>query len=242
MKNKIYYLIGLVFSTIIIASCSVKRNTEISLKIENNSIKGDYSNLYKFFEKGVSSQLMQAPLIYTIYNNSDYDIAIPIDTARLAFFESNSLDFYFPDKLEKNNIFNKQRYQPAIFIRDKQNDLLSPGGGLDFLCENYYEKLPDFNTLFKTNLFIIKKNSYIRFSRNISLPILLSKANEECYDSLIYMDLLKNQTFSLQLYLKVNREEIKKYLPKEKLDSLQKNNIKIFNGELKNNKVPLLIE
>ncbi|MDN3691054.1 hypothetical protein QWZ06_01600 [Chryseobacterium tructae] len=57
-----------------------------------------------------------------------------------------------------------------------------------------------------------------------------------------YYSFDKKEKYSIQIELDFDSSEVKKYLPAEQLDSLKKNNIKIFHGVLKTKKIPFVLD
>jgi hypothetical protein len=52
----------------------------------------------------------------------------------------------------------------------------------------------------------------------------------------------KSKKYYAQLIIKIDSNEVKKFLLSQEIDSLRKNNIKIFHGTIYSNKVSLVVE
>lgn len=76
--------------------------------------------------------------------------------------------------------------------------------------------------------------------KKISKKISIFKKDLESSGAYYTFD--KKKDYFIQVELNFDSTEIKKYLPEEQLDSLKKNNIKIFHGILKTKKIPLILD
>ncbi|BAP33616.1 uncharacterized protein CHSO_4579 [Chryseobacterium sp. StRB126] len=76
--------------------------------------------------------------------------------------------------------------------------------------------------------------------KTISKKISIFKKDLESSGAYYTFD--KKKDYFIQVELNFDRTEVKKYLPEEQLDSLKKNNIKIFHGILKTKKIPLILD
>lgn len=74
------------------------------------------------------------------------------------------------------------------------------------------------------------------------IPKKISIFKKDLESSGSYYSFDTKKEYFIQIELKFDSTEIKKYLPQEELDSLKKNNIKIFHGALKTKKIPLLLD
>lgn len=84
--------------------------------------------------------------------------------------------------------------------------------------------------------FVLAPDDQKKISKKISI------FKKDLESSGTYYTFEKKNEYFIQIELKFDTTEIKKYLPEEQLDSLKKNNIKIFHGILKTKKIPLLLD
>lgn len=74
------------------------------------------------------------------------------------------------------------------------------------------------------------------------IPKKISIFKKDLESSGTYYSFDKKKKYFIQIELNFDSTEIKKYLPTGQLDSLKKNNIKIFHGILKTKKIPIVLD
>ncbi len=134
------------------------------------------------------------------------------------------LDKLFPNDKEIDEFLLNEKKDSLLW-----KNFLNMGLKVDFFWVKQYNVI-------KKNSFVLDHNADKKFFKNI---IFLEK---QLKNSGSYYIFEKNKKYTIQAEIDFDSVRIKKYLTKIDLDSLKRNNIKIFHGKLKTEKIPLLIE
>lgn len=104
--------------------------------------------------------------------------------------------------------------------------LLAQGVRIDYLGAKQYKVIT------KTK-FVLNPGDEREISKKISI------FQKDLESSGTYYSFDQKKKYFIQIELDFDSTEIKKYLPAQQLDSLKKNNLKIFHGILKTKKIPI---
>lgn len=121
------------------------------------------------------------------------------------------------------------------FILNERKDsllwkkLLAQGVKIDYWGTKTYKVITK-------SKFVLAPDKEKKISKKISI------FKKDLESSGAYYTFDKKKDYFIQVELNFDSTEIKKYLPEEQLDSLKKNNIKIFHGILKTKKIPLILD
>lgn len=237
--------ISFVLLFILIISCSgTKNNVELTIiNKEVYSLPFDDSifqrplELQKEFKKKSLNKIK-----YKLVNNTDNTLYLVEKKHNL----SNYLNLYGLT-LESINILDVNNSKMRIgnsFTEQTNNNFLSEKYG-DTLKYEFYEKLDyknktsywkDVNFYITKNIIKIYPKEEIYFETYIMLP---QTWNSHIGDfSSIYIK--KEATYKFQLNFQfMKKEEVLKYLTDSQLKNIKENNYKIFEGELKSQKIPV---
>lgn len=134
---------------------------------------------------------------------------------------------------------NNKIKEKDIFINNKE---YFNNYRIDSINMNFYNSINFHKDIFwfatnreiKKNAVFLKSEQNIIFKRKIALLYNQIKATGS------YFKLNKNINYFLQIEINFDSTKIKRYLTPLDLDSLRKNNIKIFHGKLRTKKIPLI--
>lgn len=134
------------------------------------------------------------------------------------------LDKLFPTEEEMDLQIERKRKDSLLWKK-----LLNEGLKIDYSWVEDYK-------IIKGNSIVINSNQ----KKKISKKIVFFKSQLE--QSGTYYTFDKNKRYFIQIEMEFDSTKIKEHLTPIDLDSLRKNQIKIFHGKLKTEKIPLIID
>ena len=211
---------------------SQKQNPSDGLFIEilEETVEVNKKDLFFFENKSFQS------LSYRIINNTNNNYAVVLDTQGYFIYETT----HFKDYTNPNdNIFNKQYFQPCIIVSKENGDYTKVGYIED---DNYFSNLPSLDETINQNLLILKKQSSYIVTSRVTLPVITSSIkNKEV--KLIYEESVATDKRT-HLFLKLFQDSnlVSKYLNKENLYKIKKENATLYSGTISSNKIPYIVK
>lgn len=243
--NKILNSILSIFSLIAIVGCNTTEN-KLQLTVVNEYIKYvDTSHTAQYMYKNDTIRKKATNIItYTITNPTDKKYLLVFDREFPEPMFSDKNDYVrafigysiFSDK----NVFKK--YSPGII------DSFSESYSRDCQYSQMMNRINEYEKLGVTSQYSQEVYDYLynsvtiypgekrTFKSIVMLPIVLER-KEGGGGIIDYSDLNNSNTFELNY--SCNAKRLKSELPKYILDELEYNNIEIFDGQIRSNKIPL---
>lgn len=228
-----YYILGISF---FIYSCKERK---ICLTVNKNDF------------------VMNSHINFTITNNSNKDIIFLTDATAYNYHlkrvkhpnDNSGITIQFFDKndsivdLNENNILFDVNPNLEEFINDF---FFIINEEKKKYCNKYRELLPIHDSNWIYNYANIKNKS-ILIGKNNTTKKRIDLIKNNSYESYILLgiygaNLKDNETYYARLIIQIDSSRLKNVLPIEYLDSLRLNNIEVFHGVLKSNKVPIVFE
>lgn len=229
--RKIFILIFYMFNF----SLQSQNINKLEIKILTNEFNIQKDN----FEKNLLKQDILKDLIleYLLVNNSDSIYAVLIDKSKFLVYETTDVKKYFKAKEFplKNQIFS-----PAIIIKNMNSEITETGFSIQ---GDYFNSLPNYKSI-DNYLIILKPHSDIKVTTHISLPILNNILNNGVFSSQYFIEIsldgMEKGIFSM--ILNQDEEIIKGLLSKKLKRKFKRQNIYIYNGEIKSNDIPIFVK
>ncbi|MBP7174158.1 MAG: hypothetical protein KBA33_08860 [Cloacibacterium sp.] len=211
---------------LILISCKINPQQQVGndlkIEIQNSIIEIDIK------KPDVEEQIFN--LKYRIYNNSEENYAIIIDTTKVFSYSSNfDISNYLQDK-NPNRL--KQIFQPGIKLKKINIEF-------DY-TDNYFNQLPSLNETIKNYLIVIKPKSYVEYNLRLVYPYTVNNGLGESFSILTYIP--KEKSGSLEIFLYQNNKIITDNIDDKLLKELNAKKIKFYNGILSSNEVPLILK
>ncbi len=213
-----------------ISSQKEKASDGLYIEILEEMVEVNKKDLFFFENKSFQS------LSYKIINNTSNNYAVVLDTQGYLIYETS----HFKDYTNPNdNNFNKQYFQPCIIVSKENGDYTKVG----YIEDDYYfSNLPPLEETINKNLLIIKKQSSYIVTSRLTLPVIINSfGNKEV--KLIYEESVASNNKN-DLFLKLFQDSIlvSKYLNKENLYRIKKENAKLYNETISSNKIPYIVK
>lgn len=94
---------------------------------------------------------------------------------------------------------------------------------------------------FDNQKIIVNSGEKCDIKTNFSLPIINNELFSK-YSLELYYSLTKGNTYEVEFVYEVKKGYVESFLSKNQLDSLKNNNVEIFSGVLKTNRIPIVIK
>lgn len=233
MKKNIFYLI---IALLVIQNCKSQENVfmdDLKINIRNKEYLIDRKSVVE------DSVMMKTLLEYEIINSTNNDYFIIIDPTKYFIYDSKEYNEF----LELNFQTEKQCFFPHLLIKDINGSLTDTTFYID---ESYFNALDKLNKQIEDHYVIIKAKSKVQIKSEASLPIqknIIGKSQSLQMFLLEYEPSKEDyQIFTLSINLLQKKDIIYKNLNKKLKTLLEEKKIKIFDGVINSNKIPIIIK
>lgn len=207
-------------------------------------------NAQKINLKLLSSKLENGQYVnIEIKNDSNFDYCFVIDTSfyiqnRLSYdgnFDNFSISLCEVGKGKKisssKEVNNHRNFNDYSINQTKKEAIEKKNDTLLIDERIFYKNLYKNGFVNTVKIYKIKHGKSLRLK--IPFNLVIEYLNQGVFQ---YYKIDKSKKYKAQVDYLIKREYIEKYIPKEKIDSLEKKGCEFFTGRLVSNKVPLILK